>query len=282
MTGGLDLLGQMAVGQALRAALGELGGPGDDAPSVEHASNTVIKLLAVVDNAGGADALFELAACCVELIAGPGRPGRVVHQWMPLEFAGTTGMAGAPEALRADMSRFGTAVLGADRDTAWQVWQPYAPPEVGEPSQDCADFLAGFVQAAWSRHRGGRLSIQVRPGDKWPPTCDFCCHDTASWMWHCRAEDIPALNRPGLPGPTNILLEDMEFWYGCGTCRHLLARNRPDWGQLWAKHRRHRRDADKDSVMTMWRAYAKARKSATPVRLPDVRPTPTRSPGSPQ
>lgn len=260
----------------LRQALDDIGGK-DDRPSSEHAGDVTIALLAKVDAFGADAGLFELAAGCAHIIGGE---NSAAVDGVSMRYDGfTSGEGGGRPAtgMQRDVSAFVTAVMNADRRRAWAIWLRYAPGD-DEVPQATADFLALLIRNAWSRHAGGALKVTIEATGPWPPVCDFCCFDRASWMWFCRPEPVTFTLR-GTNNETTVDLQDMEFWYGCATCKHLVSRPRPDWNQVFARQRRHRRDADKQSVVTMFNAYQRARRSAKPVPLPAQRPVPTASRG---
>lgn len=256
---GLDAAGRATVAAMLDQTLTAIG----PAPDPQRAADITLALLEQVDKYAGPVGLFELAAACIDVITG-GLRAAPESRMEYLGFGPTEISANPSTPTEYAHARFGTAIIGCDRDLAWRLWQPLSPGADEPVAQATADFLVGLIRNAWNRARGGDLMTVVRSDTAWPPVCDFCIGCPATCMWHVVGSDVRTPH-PGGTGAAVLRLDDMEYWYACPTCRGLIARRQPQWDQVWARHRRFRRAARKPETVAMFRIFER----------PRIRPAPT-------
>lgn len=223
--------------------------------------------------------LFE-AACAAALLVsdGPmrgGQPGDMTGEWKYMGFGPTAASSSPSRPIEYTVSRFATAVMHGRRSEAWALWTDLQPPQRETVGEDATTFLALLMRNAWTRQRGGALQVTLR-ATKWPPVCDFCCGETALWMWHCVGADVTIADpRPHTGGDLTLRMDDMEYWFACRICRSHIAQRKPRWGPVWQRHHRTRPNAQRADTMLLFKLYEQIRTSVLPVPLPAERPQPS-------
>ena len=278
LAGGLPAAQRGEVAALLTAALAGLDLSGEvTEEEVGRFHRATSVLLATVVHAYGWPGIFETACACADISSDGVRP----FGGNPLRYIGRL----LPDGTPAPLSRSGqvwadfvTALIGADRTAARFIFDGMQPAQGRDdvPAPTMADFLVEAVCAAYRRQAGGEIQMQMQPGARWPPVCDFCCGPTAVAMFRCDGADLLAEGGPGTLGGLRLRIDDFEFWYACRPCARLIVRRPPDWPQVWQRHRANRpRMVDKESVLLIWTAFHVRRHPGRPEPLPSARPTPT-------
>jgi hypothetical protein len=174
------------------------------------------------------------------------------------------------------VSRFVVALLRGDEASAWLEFLRWQPDDASPPSPEMRGALWDLLSRAWTRQAGRPLTWTIRPGDEWPPQCDFCCRATAKLMFRCRPFDMASPGEPGGMGGVVAVYSDVEFWYACRVCAGLV--DADDWSGLWRRYTV--AGPGSGNVRRLWEAFRRYRKPGTH-RLPKSRPAPSVEVGGP-
>ncbi len=175
------------------------------------------------------------------------------------------------------VARFATAIIAGDPAGAWAEFDRWQPDKTAPPTRLHQDCISDLMSRALNREvAGGELAYEVRPGDRWPPRCDFCCAATATRMWRCRPFRMQAAGHPAGIGGLVISHDDVDRWYGCRTCTPLVETDQ--WATL-AKRFHHlnpesarSNPAMRGNLSRLWASFAENRVRRRSEKLPKTRP----------